>query len=196
MKNKSGFTLIEMTIVMMIIAIASSILSVAFTRSTLQQKLEVSAWKLSSFLNYAKAQSMRTGKIYRVSIDKEKNKYQLEVKEEPKEEKEEIKFIPPKGNLGEEQNLERGIFFKEIQPSQENIVYIMFFPNGSTQEEFKILLSNKKNEIYTLKVDKLTGTTYVIKGEREIEPPSKYDILELDISDVKTDLPDLGAAQQ
>src|ERR1700733_1301249 len=75
-KQQSGFTLIELVAVVVLLGIALSVASLSFSKSLTSAKIEAASRDLVAALRYPRAQAIVHGKQQALDIDVEHNTYQ------------------------------------------------------------------------------------------------------------------------
>jgi general secretion pathway protein H len=116
MRRASGFSLLEMLLVLAIIALASGLAAIAVTGGLDGIRLRASAKEIAAQLRYTRAQALATGRAQRFVIDPHAHTWQAP--------KAHHGTVPPK----------LGILFigaRETQPAA-GVGAIVFFPDGAS----------------------------------------------------------------
>ncbi|MEI6126176.1 MAG: prepilin-type N-terminal cleavage/methylation domain-containing protein [Pseudomonadota bacterium] len=177
--GSSGFTLIELMIVLIIMSIMLAFAAPRFAKDLLSLSLETTAKKVAGALRYARSQALSTGHIYNAIFDCENNRVILAESGTPspadalrmanaaaalekteggegagKVPVREIKIYP----LPEEINLST-ITIADTVCNEDNgkaICQMAFYPDGTSQGG-EIALTDAKDRAYGISVDFLTG---------------------------------------
>jgi len=149
----SGFTLIEIIIVLFIIGIASGLVGIWISRGSGNLEIRKFTKDISAVLRYARTRAVSEKKIYSFVIDREEQKYRLYGEDSDNEKAELVmdKDIP--------ENLQM-----MLQDRDEESSNIEFFPRGnSTGGVIEILKETGTG--YLIRINKLTGKVDVEKEE-------------------------------
>lgn len=77
-RRDAGFSLLEMMIALAILALASTIAGVAFSRSSVGFRFDAAAQELALSLREAQARALRSGRDVALTIDVDKRSYRLQ----------------------------------------------------------------------------------------------------------------------
>jgi prepilin-type N-terminal cleavage/methylation domain-containing protein len=94
MKNKSGFSLLELLIVIAIIGLISSMVVPNLQRSTPRYEREAFIARFNALVHYGWQQTLMTHKLYRITVDVGKKTIKLEVDSGEKDRSGEAAFVP------------------------------------------------------------------------------------------------------
>ncbi len=145
--HKRGFTLIELSLVALIIIIMVSISMPLFRRTYYDIQLDEASYNIAKFMNYGRARAVAEGAKTRLNFDFNTGKYWLTVNNDP--EKTDY-FENIEGKLGRLYTVPAGI---EIT-GEEN--HLTFYPNGRS-DGFKLSLKNRNGREKTIDVAEETG---------------------------------------
>ena len=144
---QSGFTLLEMVVVLMIMAAVSLLAAAAVTNGFAGTRLRSDAQEIAAQLRYTRAQAIATGRPQQFFIDPAAHAWRAPNTRDGKVSK------------------QFGIVFtgaREVQPTQ-GVGSIMFFPDGaSTGGRVQL---NAKTAAWNVDVAWLTGEVKLARGE-------------------------------
>jgi prepilin-type N-terminal cleavage/methylation domain-containing protein len=149
-----GFTLIELALVALIIAILVSVSTPLFRRTYYAMQLDETAYNIAKFMHYARAKAISERLRTKITIDGELRKYWLTINTNPRRPEQ---FEHLKGRLGRFYTVPRGI---EIESAKS---FLIFYPNGRS-DDFKLLLKREEaggTRIKVIEVKKETGEAHV-----------------------------------
>ena len=157
--GKSGFTLIELTLVIVIMGILFTLSIPYFPGVFGGTELGVAARDLAGTLLYARYLAITEGVDQRVNYDLNRKQYWISKREKESFAEEDI-YNRRKTSLGRTRTLPRGVRIKDFAtPRGEfsgGIGYTTFYPNGSAELSF-LHLVNKEESIHTVVVFRATG---------------------------------------
>ena len=145
----SGFSLLEMLLVLVLIAAATALAATAMTGGITGLRLRASAKEIAAQLRYTRAQALATGEAQRFVIDPRGHRWSA-----------------PRGHHGEVPR-SLGIAFigaRETQPSRGEGA-IVFFPDGASTGG-RVQLSAKR-AAWNVDVAWLTGEVRIARAEAE-----------------------------
>jgi len=175
-----GFTLIELTIVLIIISFLFAVAGPRIAKGLSGLSLTTSAKKLAAALRYARSQAVNKSQAYSVIIDREHARivirgipkpvtqppddaYQEEFApeadraEDLKEVVNEVKVVPVADGVSFQ---EVSIGGQEVNGGKEELPQMIFFPDG-TSLGGEIVLANNRERTFAVGVDFLTGVVTV-----------------------------------
>ncbi len=182
----SGFTLIELVVVLVIMSFIFAITGPAVMKGLSGITLKTAVKKVASALRYARSQAVNRDQSYSVIFDREQNRVVVRSipnvsavlqEEESSEEtgagegeetdyKKELNKVDLK-----EFFLPEGIFFKEItiggkelSEKKEAIAQLYFYPDGTSQGG-ELSIANTRELAFTIAVDFLTGVVTIAEQE-------------------------------
>ncbi len=152
-KHESGFTLVEIIIVMVIIGIAAGLVGVYVGSGSDKLALRTFTKDVSAVLRYARNHAASEKKSYFFEIDREKNRYKLYSRKVNDDEETNMVIDKPiPGGL-------------EIFVDSEDDVYdIEFFPRGNSSGG-EIVVRAQDNRGYSLSVNRITGKVVLERTE-------------------------------
>jgi general secretion pathway protein H len=168
-----GFTLIELSIVLLILAIAVSFL-IPRLRDVDNAALTSSAARLATTSRYLYEEAAFRRRPMRLNFDLDKHSYWVTVLNDDPDDPE---FVLEDGELARPMVLPRTVTFADVAlPAtgvvHEGIVYAEFQPEGYV-DPLVVHLTNARHEFATLAIDPLTGRTRVA-GEYVALDPARF----------------------
>ncbi|MDE2485032.1 MAG: GspH/FimT family pseudopilin [candidate division NC10 bacterium] len=179
MSRKAGFTLLELTVVLFILALTAALIAPAFGRSFGQVQLKAAAKDVATVCRFARTQAISHQGIVEVVLDRRANAYwlrgpewiisrlggieQVETAEHP-EQPWEVRW-----RQARVRSLPGGVTFKSVildtGPLREDErAAIAFFPQGSSTGG-EVWLSDEKGRGYRIVVDPSMGFVRVSAAE-------------------------------
>jgi type II secretion system protein H len=159
--RQSGFTLIELVIVLLIITLSAALVTPSLSRFSKSIGLKAAAKKVSAILRYYRREALHKGAVYQVLFDSEAREVkvqEIESEEITEEEKNEKKPFTKSYILPE------GIQIKEVEsPTPQfpsDLPAIEFYPNGGSNGG-TILLDTPGRKGFKINVNFLTGTVKI-----------------------------------
>ena len=181
-----GFTMVETAIVLLIISIVIAMTAPRLIKSSSSLPLKTAAKKLGAALRYSRSQAVNTGSTYNTIFNTEENKvivlkvpaplvpYPAETIAEMEEFQESTDISSPQSQkiAIKEYSLPDGVLFEQIiisdidsQEEEEGGIYqISFSPDGGSRGG-EIILSDKKERMYRITVNSITGVVIVAEKE-------------------------------
>ena len=163
MKN-SGFSLIEMIVVLMITSLAIALVSPSLSRFSSTVELKAAAKKVSAILRYYRSEAINKGKVYQVFFDSDVNEVRVQPiasTEEKGESEKKEENIPPRKYL-----LPKGVHLKEIKVEStqypSDLPTIEFYSNGGSNGG-EITLDSQDRQGYKIEINFLTGIVKILK---------------------------------
>jgi general secretion pathway protein H len=158
--NFSGFTLLELTIVMFFMALIAG-LSTPFVMSTLDRiELQTSARKVASALRYARSEAITSKKPVMFTGSLTKNQFWIN--------KQEINKTPKIKSITDPIRLTRFVSERENDLFKHGEFTVTFFPQGNSSGGLigmKIKESKNLEDYYAISVDPITGQTKIKKNK-------------------------------
>jgi general secretion pathway protein H len=174
--NKKGFTLIELTIVLIIMSFLFAVAGPRIAKSLSGLSLTTSTKKVAAALRYARSQAVNKSQVYSVIIDRAHAQVVIRgipkpVTQPPDEEftNEEAAAEDFKGVVNEVKlvPVAEGVSFREVSiggqeftGGKEELPQMIFFPDGTSQGG-EIVLANNREQAFTVGVDFLTGVVTI-----------------------------------
>jgi len=151
----AGFTLIELALVAVIIAILLSISTPVFRRTYRDLQLREASYNISKFINYSRTMSITERINTRLNFDFELGKYWLTVSGNPEDPD---AFERIAGRLGRFYSVPSGLKLRGEDKDLD------FYPNGRS-EAFKIFLENRNGKGNIIEVEAATGEAKIREAE-------------------------------
>jgi len=163
--KQKGFTLIELSIVVFLIALFSS-MTIPLLTGFGQNQLDASARRLSGAIKYLYNESALNNSQYRLVFNLDKETWRAKIRQENGELVAAKRFGSPTPLRGDARIRDIHVSGKGSQNSGE--VSLSIYPEGWIDRSV-LHLDNGGNEILTLRIEPFTGTTEVYEGYREFE---------------------------
>ncbi|MGZ3536127.1 MAG: pilus assembly FimT family protein [Thermodesulfobacteriota bacterium] len=172
MKNK-GFSLIEMTVVLILISLSMYLVTPFFSRFSKTVEMKGAAKRISAILRYCRSEAVNRGKVYQVLFDldlRQVHVQRIEEKEEDEEAKDGTQDVTKDVAKDEFKQktyvLPRGVDIKEVKSNSpqypSDYAVIEFYPNGGSNGGM-IRLDNTDQKGYRIRVHFLTGIVEIEK---------------------------------
>jgi len=147
-KDKRGFSLLELLVVLLLIGLSSAIVLPSIERGLKERELKDATLKLAATARNLRSRAIYENHLQRLILDQRDNSYQA--------------FQGKKIFLSSEVRI-MGIAGGE--PMGDGLKQFLFFPNGSVLGG-EIGLSSREGSVYAIQLDPLLGRVAVIKGTR------------------------------
>jgi prepilin-type N-terminal cleavage/methylation domain-containing protein len=149
----SGFTLIEIIIVMLIVGLVSGLVGIMISRGGETRELSIFTKKISSVLRYARNRSVSEKKIYSFVIDKNEQAYRLYSEDTDYKNIETVMDEPiPEG------------LQMSLQNNDEESPHIEFSPRGNSTGGV-IEIMNEPGKMVYININRITGKVDVEEAE-------------------------------
>jgi len=163
MKN-SGFSLIEMIVVLLITGLAIALVTPSLSHFSSTVELKAATKKISAILRYYRSEAINQGKVYQVFFDSDLNEVRAQpaasIDEKGENEKKEENIPLKKYSLPKE------IHIKEVKVNSpqypSDFPTIEFYSNGGSNGG-EITLDSENRPGYKIEVNLLTG---IVKVQR------------------------------
>ena len=160
--RRSGFTLIELILVMVVIFTLATIIAPRFSDSFPSLQVRTSTERLFAWARKARTDAALTGCRQRLLIDSSKKRFWMEIEARPIKEPGTFRKL---SGAWEEVQLPDEVFFDRIEGAETDannsaIRYLEFRPDG-TSSEGTIVLSNENGDRQTLRVEASTSKIYI-----------------------------------
>ncbi|MBL7008120.1 MAG: prepilin-type N-terminal cleavage/methylation domain-containing protein [Planctomycetes bacterium] len=165
--NRAGFTLIEISVVVVIMALLMTTATVKLDRVLPSSRSESGARQLLSTLDLARTSAVAQGRPHWVEIQLSEDRYRILL---PYDSEGRPARAPEDRGALAWNRLPDGVHFAGIMPSggsyQEAGVYLLSFDQLGSADELYVHLSNDAGEGYALtaRILSLTGHARVLKG--------------------------------
>lgn len=123
--NHSGFTLIELVLVMLLISITLATTVPSLKGWSRGSKLREAGDQFLAVTRYARTQAASDGRTYRLNIDPQSGGYVLSVQDG-------MQFVPLGNEFGRNYALPAGYMMSVTDEQNQPLSVIDFFPNGRT----------------------------------------------------------------
>ncbi len=154
---QSGFTYIELLIVLVILSIVLSSSVPLFSRTFSRLQLEVFSYKVAKLLDFARNRAVISGDAMQVHFNTRDRKYRLlQAQGDPLN----GPFEPVAGRVGLTQIVPDAIVVSSSQPN------VTFYPNGAA-DAFQLFIYDKKRNGYKLTTDVWTGHVRLTRTEED-----------------------------
>jgi general secretion pathway protein H len=138
-RSSSGFSLIEMVAVMVLVALIAAMVSLSFSKSLSSAKVQAASRNLVAALRYTRGQAIVKGKSTSLELDVENNRY----------------MVPGPRVVNLPANMRMSLLTADSEQTARGSGRIRFFPDGaSTGGHISIYLGNEE---WRINVDWLTG---------------------------------------
>jgi len=113
--QKSGFTLIELILVMMIIALIATMVAPRLRGFSIGRRSNDAAREIVGMAHYARTQAITEGRLYRLNFDVKAEKFWLTAEDDTGA------FVAPSGDIGEQVTLPDGVQMDAQITPQTNV---------------------------------------------------------------------------
>ncbi|MBU0700228.1 prepilin-type N-terminal cleavage/methylation domain-containing protein [bacterium] len=154
--NSTGFTLLELIIVIFIIGILSGIAAPCFQGAFDRLQVQEACQRIISLIRYSQQRAVMERLRYRLNIDFHENRYWLTVEENP--------LISPgwyqrvNGQMSRVCHLPQGVTIEGYS------CFVTFYPDGRI-DKAGFILTNKKGATYTLSTGAGIGEIKIIRNK-------------------------------
>lgn len=176
-RGASGFTLLELTVVLFILTLATVLVAPAFSRSFGQVQIKASARDIAALCRFARTQAITNQDVLEVVLDRQTNRYwlrgpdwivgrlsgidQVATVEDPEQQVQmrqaRVRSLPPGVSL-------KSVFLATGPLRSDERGGIAFFPQGSSTGG-SIDLSDEKGRVYRIVVDPSVGLVRISTAE-------------------------------
>ncbi len=167
-KSRSGVTLVELIMVMILLFIISGITIPYLAAGLPDARIRSAANQLYAALHMGRNEAATYGFRVRLVVDPEKNTWKLEKEPKPFSEPDEFK---PVGQNWAETKLPEGVLFSELEGfgegSNPEESVLEFLADGSLQESVRLVLENEDGDTRILVVSAATGRVDFVEEEEE-----------------------------
>lgn len=166
-RNKSfGFTLIELSLVVLIISIIVVIATPRFRGTYETIKFRSSVYNLVKLMNYARERAVIERKPFRIHFFEENMAFCLETipKQEDDEKDQDEEFTAVAGSLGKKIVFPKGVEFDIDEPRED---FVTFYPDGQA-DECVIYIKGTKDMVYTVTTKKMVGLIRLFREKKRL----------------------------
>jgi prepilin-type N-terminal cleavage/methylation domain-containing protein len=149
--NRSGFTLIELIFVLVLVASLAGLTTPLFRRTYAAVAVQEAAHNLARTMDYARQRAVMEGLTYRVQLDGSQSAYWLSVEKNPETPG---VFSDVKTSWGRRVRLPRGVDLKTDLP------WVAFYPNG-TATPADVQVAETSGRTSRVSVDPILGQASV-----------------------------------
>jgi prepilin-type N-terminal cleavage/methylation domain-containing protein len=178
MQRQSGFTLIEMLVVMAVMALILQVVAVNIGAWIPSSALKATTGKIQSELDFVRSEARLQGKPYRLEFDLDKSLYRMVLP--PEEELVSIQTAAESNEIALQwmpvDLNERVVLFGYNAGNRptvtKGIVEVAFDENGFTADQslyFKLADDEEAKMVWTMHLWGLNGTTQVLKSEDGVQ---------------------------
>ncbi len=166
--NPSGFTLIELIVVLVIVGFLSALVMPRVFGTLTNVKLKTATRDTVSFLHHARDLAYYQKKYVKVAFDLDKRQIAILAYQRKVVEEEDVSFTGPEMEWVQMKALsltDNVKFEKCVQKDKtiaEGLFNIIFYPAGNT-DGGRITLMNKKGRMFLIEVDTITGNAQIIE---------------------------------
>ncbi|MFC1807539.1 Tfp pilus assembly protein FimT/FimU [Candidatus Omnitrophota bacterium] len=151
----TGFTLIELMLVCILILVLVSISTPLFKRTYEDLRITTSAKELASVMRFCREKAIFERNSYRLILDSDEKTYKVFQKDDK-----DNKYKPLKSRWGKIFRIPNSISLESKEDQ------IDFMPNGSSTSA-SIYLANREGTTYTISIEKRTGFVRVYESRKE-----------------------------
>lgn len=172
---RSAFTLIELMVVLVIMALATALVVPALWKSVGKTELRASARSLAAQLQLAKSRAAVRSESQFVSLNVERGESRLFARtaEEESEEEGELLRFPPNVKFKSVEMLEVPDLTEQspeglIEWAEEEMEeYELEFTAHGVTDGVRVVLEDSRGRVFTVKVEVGSGIIWVLEGEEE-----------------------------
>lgn len=167
-RNRAGFTLIELALVLLILGILVTLAAPSLSWLG-AARLDTDARRLAATISYLHDEAALRGRVYRLTLDLDASRYDIAVGREDTGE-----FVSPRSAEGwdpyasESRTLAEGIRFASLDTAigreTSGATNIYFLPEDA-RESFKLVLQAGSGDARTLDADGVTGRVAIAPGD-------------------------------
>jgi len=178
LSRKTGFTLLELIVVLFILTLLTALVAPAFNRSFGQAQLKAAARDLAALCRFARTQAIISQVVLEVVLDRRTNSYWLRRPDPIVGDLRDSDRVAPAQNLEQSiqnrearvRSLPAGVTLKSVIIEtgpllEEERGAITFFPEGSSTGG-EIWLADEKGRGYRIVVDSSVGLVHVNAAEK------------------------------
>jgi type II secretion system protein H len=167
MNKKNGFTYLELVVVILVIAVLSSVTLPSMRGVFIGSKLKTTARELYTMLKYAQGAAIFQRKIIELRIDTAQNKYKLVLDNEGEKKVRERKY----SRIESVVQLPREVVFAMVNTpvttkKKQELKSILFYPDGSSSGG-EITLISKNNRKFSIFIYPSTGFVELIDESKK-----------------------------
>ena len=167
----SGYSLIELIVVMVLIGLLSAIIMPLFISSITKTRLKTSAKELATSFRYARSQAISTKKPHYVYIDLDNSSYWISSDAVNRKTEFFFNAEDARKTATNIRSTSKEIIIKKVEAGltteTEGIVEIPFYPQGNVRDKVIVYLErrsgSKPDRNYEIHLDEVTGRVKIIK---------------------------------
>ena len=161
--GRSGFTLVEILVVIVVIVLLAGMMIPVFDSGLGRARTKGALNRAQSMMNLASSMAASEGQTIRFNVETEEGRFWLSIEEAPLENP--GQFVPLKMSDLSSYRLDEEISITAwrvdgVDPEEERDPYIEFYPEG-TAEKAAIVFESAGGEEFTILVSKLTSRVRV-----------------------------------
>jgi len=166
-KRQRAMTLLEITVVLVIVSVMLAITLPSFGPFKLKSERRTSARNLAAIIHYARGAAIYSRRVVKLRIDVEHSRYRLDLMTNSipasKRDEKDVEPIEAIRNLPEKIYFDRVILYEKTEESENGIVVLNFTPRG-TVTAAAIVLADVKGQRVTVDIFGTTGAVEVYAG--------------------------------
>jgi len=166
MKKQKAMTLLEITVVMVIVSIILALAAPNIGGLRLKGQLRTSARNLATLLRYARGEAIYGHRVVKVRIDVNNRRYWLDlmIDSTPATEREKTLPVEAMRELDENVYFDRVVVYEKAERVRNDTIVLDFRPRGSATAS-TIVLSDTKGRRMTIEVFGTIGAIEAYSGE-------------------------------
>jgi general secretion pathway protein H len=147
--REAGFTLVELMVVLVLIAILMSITSPSIGRALSAVKLKTTSREIAASIRFARWKAIREQQLYWIQVDTERNEIEL-----ASQDLKYHKLISMPGGI----SIIKASLLREQEPSEQQKSSTYFFMPNGLSDSFQVVISTERGLRLKVFQDVLTGS--------------------------------------